>query len=186
MAGQSAFAIYKQLHDFKNGARVNELMASVVQGLDDEQMADVAAHFAALTKGALDPGTISSGGPDIVGLVERGLSARASRLHFLPGAHAGGPVETPTLAGQRQDYLLAQLNAFAKADRHNDIYNRMRGITGKLRQDAAPARPARPTFRKAPRSRSQHYPHHVNKQLYTPPRDAWFSYVGRKNCLSLT
>jgi hypothetical protein len=39
-------------------------------------MADVAAHFAALTKGALDPGTISSRGPDIVGLVERGLSAR--------------------------------------------------------------------------------------------------------------
>jgi cytochrome c553 len=56
-------------------------------------------------------------------------------LHFLPGAHAGGPVETPTLAGQRQDYLLAQLNAFAKGDRHNDIYDRMRGIAGKLRQD---------------------------------------------------
>jgi hypothetical protein len=53
-------------------------------------------------------------------------------------------------------------------------------------RQSAPARPARPTFRKAPRSRSQHYPHHVNKQLYTPPRDAWFSYVGRKNCLSLT
>jgi hypothetical protein len=25
-----------------------------------------------------------------------------------------------------------------------------------------------------------------DKQLYTPPRDAWFSYVGRKNFLSLT
>ena len=150
-------------------------------------MADVAAHFAALTKGALDPGTISSGGPDIVGLVERGLSARGlPACASCHGAHSDGPIETPTLAGQRQDYLLAQLNAFAKADRHNDIYNRMRGITGKLRQDAAPARPARPTFRKAPRSRSQHYPHHVNKQLYTPPRDAWFSYVGRKNFLSLT
>jgi len=58
MAGQSAFAIYKQLHDFKNGARVNELMASIVQDLDDEQMADVAAHFSALTKGALDPRTL--------------------------------------------------------------------------------------------------------------------------------
>ncbi len=28
-----------------------------------------------------------------------------------------------------------QLNAFAKGDRHNDIYDRMRGIAGKLRQD---------------------------------------------------
>jgi cytochrome c553 len=136
MAGQSAFAIYKQLHDFKNGARVNELMAGVVQGLDDEQMADVAAHFSALTRGALDSGTISSGHPDIVGLVERGVSARGlPACASCHGPHAGGPIETPTLAGQRQDYLLAQLNAFAKGDRHNDIYDRMRGIAGKLRQD---------------------------------------------------
>jgi cytochrome c553 len=136
MAGQSAFAIYKQLHDFKNGARVNELMASIVQDLDDEQMADVAAHFSALTKGALDPRTISSGDPDVVRLVEYGVSARGipgcSSCH---GAHAGGPIETPTLAGQRQEYLLAQLTAFAKGDRHNDIYNRMRGIAAKLRKD---------------------------------------------------
>ena len=61
MAGQSAFAIYKQLHDFKNGSRANELMTGVVQDLDDKQMADVAAHFSALSKGALDPRTISSG-----------------------------------------------------------------------------------------------------------------------------
>ena len=118
MAGQSAFAIYKQLHDFKNGARVNELMASIVQDLDDEQMADVAAHFSALTKGALDPRTISSGDPDVVRLVEYGVSARAipgcASCH---GAHAGGPIETPTLAGQRQEYLLAQLTAFANGDR---------------------------------------------------------------------
>jgi cytochrome c553 len=51
------------------------------------------------------------------------------------GAHAGGPIEMPTLAGQRQEYLTAQLNAFAKGDRHNDIYNRMRGIAAKLRKD---------------------------------------------------
>ena len=121
MAGQSAFAIYKQLHDFKNGARVNELMAGVVQGLDDEQIADVAAHFSALTRGALDSGIISSGHPDIVGLVERGVSARGlPACASCHGPHAGGPIETPTLAGQRQDYLLAQLNAFAKGDRHND------------------------------------------------------------------
>jgi cytochrome c553 len=136
LSGQSAFAIYKQLHDFKNGARVNELMASVVQDLNDEQMADVAAHFSALTKGALDPRTISSGDPDVVALVERGITARGipgcASCH---GAHAGGPIETPTLAGQRQEYLLAQLNAFSKADRHNDIFSRMRGIAAKLHQD---------------------------------------------------
>ncbi len=133
MSGQSAFAIYKQLHDFKNGARANEVMAAIVQGLDDDQMADVAAHFSALTKGALDPRTISSGDPDIVRLVEYGNSARGiPSCASCHGAHAGGPIETPTLAGQRQEYLLAQLDAFARGARHNDIFNRMRGIAAKL------------------------------------------------------
>jgi cytochrome c553 len=133
MSGQSAFAIYKQLHDFKNGARVNEIMAGVVQDLDDDQMADVAAHFSALTKGALDPRTISSGDPGVVRLVEYGNSARGiPSCASCHGAHAGGPIETPTLAGQRQEYLLAQLGAFASGTRHNVIFNRMRGIAAKL------------------------------------------------------
>jgi cytochrome c553 len=136
MAGQSAFAIYKQLHDFKNGARVNEIMAGVVQDLDDGQMADVAAHFSSLTKGALDPRTVSSGDPDVVRLVEYGISARGiPSCASCHGIHAGGPIETPTLAGQRQEYILAQLDAFASGQRHNDIFNRMRSIAAKLQPD---------------------------------------------------
>ncbi len=136
MSGQSAYSIYKQLHDFKNGVRVNEMMASVVQDLDDQQMADVAAHYSALTKGALDPRTVSSSSPDILRLVEHGDSARGlASCASCHGAHVGGPIETPTLAGQRQDYLLTQLEAFAKGARRNDLYNRMRAIATKLRPD---------------------------------------------------
>jgi cytochrome c553 len=136
MAGQSAFAIYKQLHDFKNGARANEQMAGICQGLDDDQMADVAAHFAALTKGALDPRTVSAGDPEVARLVEYGNTARGiPACASCHGAHAGGPIETPTLSGQRREYLIAQLDAFATAARRNDIYNRMRGIAAKLGPD---------------------------------------------------
>lgn len=136
MAGQSTFAIYKQLHDFKNGARANQTMASIVEGLDDEQMADVAAHFSALTKGALDPRTPITDDPEIVRLVERGMTARGlPACVSCHGAHAGGPVETPTLAGQRQEYLAAQLHAFKKGERRNDIYHRMREIASKLTDD---------------------------------------------------
>lgn len=135
IAGQSAYAIYKQLHDYKNGARVNEMMAGVVKDLTDDQMADVAAHFAALTKGALDPRIASSDDPEVVRLVEygwtsRGLPACAS-CH---GAHAGGPIDTPTLAGQRKEYLQSQLEAFAKGQRRNDVYERMRSVAAKLRE----------------------------------------------------
>jgi cytochrome c553 len=133
MAGQSAYAIYKQLHDFKNGARVNEIMASVVEALDDEQMADIAAYFSAFTKGALDPTTPVTNDPAIVRLVERGNTARGlPACASCHGAHAGGPVETPTLAGQRHEYLAAQLRAFATGERRNDIYHRMRDIAKKL------------------------------------------------------
>ncbi len=133
MAGQSAFAIYKQLHDFKNAARVNEIMASVVDTLDDEQMADIAGHFAYFTKGALDPTTPATDDPAIVRLVERGITSRGlPACASCHGAHAGGPVETPTLAGQRHEYLAAQLRAFAKGERRNDIYHRMRDIARKL------------------------------------------------------
>src|SRR6516225_10215286 len=50
MAGQSVFAIYKQLHDFRSGARVNEIMSAQVQGLDDQAIADVATYYSQLRR----------------------------------------------------------------------------------------------------------------------------------------
>ena len=47
LAGQSAVAIYKQLHDYKSGSRVHELMTPLAQGLEEEQILAVAAHYAA-------------------------------------------------------------------------------------------------------------------------------------------
>jgi cytochrome c553 len=136
LAGQSAFAIYKQLHDFRSGARVNDFMAGIAQALTEDQMIAVAAHFAALTRGTLDPQVAAVDDPDILRLTldgdpTRGLPACAA-CH---GARAGGPIETPTLAGQREEYLLAQLQAYAKGERHNDVYTRMRGIAAKLKPD---------------------------------------------------
>jgi cytochrome c553 len=41
-------------------------------------------------------------------------------------------METPTLSGQRQAYLVAQMNAFATGARKNDVFNRMRDIAVRL------------------------------------------------------
>jgi cytochrome c553 len=133
MAGQSFFAIYKQLHDFRSGARVNEIMSAQVNGLDDKSVADVAAYFGHLERGSSDlqnPPFVPS---EIENLVVNGDIARG-----LPpciachGAGAGGPIEVPTLTDQHQDYLQAQLQAFAKSERHNDIYHRMRSVAAQL------------------------------------------------------
>src|SRR5262249_44609716 len=50
LAGQYAEAIYKQLNDFKSGARVNATMSPFAQALTDQGMRDVADYYASLPK----------------------------------------------------------------------------------------------------------------------------------------
>ena len=132
--GQSVFALYKQLQDFRSGARVSEVMSPLVKDLDDKQIADLAVYYGRLFRGAIDPA--ESGryvGIDIENIVTNGDVARGlppcSACHQV---RAGGPVETPTLTGQYAQYLEAQLKAFAGGTRHNDIYHRMRSVAAKL------------------------------------------------------
>lgn len=133
LAGQSALAIYKQLSDYRSGARVHDAMTPMAQGLDDKQVLDVAAYFASLTRGVLDPTTAELVDPAIVQLVERGDPVRklpaCSSCH---GRRAGGPLETPTLSGQSRVYLADQLRLYASGDRNNDVYRRMRSVASKL------------------------------------------------------
>src|SRR6516164_312370 len=133
-AGQSVFALYKQLHDFRSGARVSATMSPLVKDLDDRQIADLAAYYGRLFRGSIEPG--ESGvyvGIDIQNIVSNGDVARGlppcSACHR---TNAGGPIETPTLTGQYAQYLEAQLKAFASGARHNDIYHRMRSVAAKL------------------------------------------------------
>ena len=133
-AAQSAAALYKQLQDFKTGARINETMAPLVAELDDHAITDLAAYYGRQVRGDLDrPGTAPFVGADIENLVSNGDIARGvppcSACH---GIGAGGPIETPTLSGQYPQYLEAQLKAFASGQRHNDIYHRMRSVASKL------------------------------------------------------
>ena len=46
LAGQSAGYIAKQLADFKSGKRSNPIMAGMVAGLSEQDMADLGAYYA--------------------------------------------------------------------------------------------------------------------------------------------
>lgn len=133
LAGQSEFALYKELQDFKSGARNSPTMAALVQPLDGKQMAGVAVYYARLQPAALDAAPPSFAGSDIEALVIRGEVARAlppcAACH---AANTGGPIATPTLTGQSPAYVTAQLKAFADGGRRNDVYARMRAIAAKL------------------------------------------------------
>src|SRR6185436_18237126 len=50
LAGQYAAAVYKQLTDFKSGARVNAVMTPFAINLTERDMADLAAYYAYLPR----------------------------------------------------------------------------------------------------------------------------------------
>ena len=133
LAGQSAVAIYKQLHDYKSGSRVHEIMTGIAQGLDDQQILDVSAHYASANRLSLDPTTAEVLDQDIVQLVEKGDPTRSlPACNSCHGPTAGGPIETPTLTRQNRQYLAAQMRAYRAGERRNDIYTRMRSVAAKL------------------------------------------------------
>lgn len=134
LAGQTPYAIYKQLHDYRTGARIDPQMTPVARQLSETDLAAVSAYFADASKEYAAIGI-----RDIVGdahierLAKEGDSSR--RIPACLSCHlngVGGPFETPVIIGQRREYMLQQLNAYASGARKNDVYGRMRAISRKL------------------------------------------------------
>lgn len=132
--GQSAAAIYKQLHDYRSGARFHPQMTPVAKQLIVPDLANVAVYFGAdLEEGAGLGLRDQPADPNIVRLATEGDSAR--RIPSCNSCHvngAGGPIETPILTGQHHVYLENQLRAYKTGERRNDVYRRMRAIAGQL------------------------------------------------------
>lgn len=136
LAGQSVYSLYKQLHDYRSGARTHPTMTALVAVLSEEQMADVAAYYASLPNAGPDPATPEGIGGAIRELVLRGDSTRA--LPPCVACHAlgtGGPLEQPTLNAQYQDYIALQLRNYATGARRNDLYGRMRSVSRVLTEE---------------------------------------------------
>lgn len=129
----SAASVFKQLQDYRSGKRQGAqaaIMTAFAQMLDDRQIANVAAYYAAQRPAqGVRPVTTS---PEIVELARIGDPARS--LPPCEACHAGdgGPREAPILLGQSAGYLEQQLQAFAAGERRNDIYARMRTIAQQL------------------------------------------------------
>jgi cytochrome c553 len=124
LAGQYPDAIYKELVDFKTGARVSAIMAPLVANLSDADMRDLAAYYAYLPR-VSGNAPMSEGAPRIVesGAPLRGIApcgACHGDLASKPGA--------AWLEGQPLAYLRAQLGAFASGTRHNDTGEQMRNV----------------------------------------------------------
>jgi cytochrome c553 len=124
LAGQDPVAIYKELADFKTGARASAVMAPLVADLGAANMRDLAAYYAYLPRLSGNP-PMTDRAPRIVtgGAPLRGI-APCGACHGDLGSKPGAP----WLAGQPFVYLHAQLAAFASGARHNDIGEQMRNV----------------------------------------------------------
>ena len=133
LVGQSVAAIYKQLEDFKSGKRNAEVMGVYVAQLSQQDMLDLAAHFASLP----NPYASTASSRDSTDASARHLIEVGNPLRNLaPCAACHGPTGlsfgAPGLQGQQRAYLEQQLQALAAGRRRNDISEQMRSVARQL------------------------------------------------------
>ena len=138
LAGQHARYIVRQLKAFKNGDRVNVTMKPFADMLSDQDMADIAAYFAAqkpTPKGA-DPKLVSLGQQIYRGgVADRGIAACIA-CHGPTGD--GNPLAAyPRLSGQHSTYVARTLGEYASGSRRSDVdlNQMMRNEASLLRDD---------------------------------------------------
>lgn len=135
LAGQQASYLAKQIMDIRDGNRVVAQMAGQVDSFSDQDAADVAAYFANMSPnlGQVDAeAEVIARGQELyrAGDMAKGIPACAA-CHS-PTGQGIGTAAYPALSGQKTDYTVSTLQAFAAGERANDPNAIMRTIAAKL------------------------------------------------------
>ncbi|MFQ6021608.1 MAG: c-type cytochrome [Acidiferrobacterales bacterium] len=135
LAGQHPEYTVKQLKDFKDGRRENELMSGIAKGLSEQDMENLAAYFSAQQPKVLAVADLerTKRGERLYrgGNSEREVSACMS-CHGPSGR--GIPPRFPQISGQHAAYTEKQLLAFKGGKRTND-FEIMRRIAFRMSED---------------------------------------------------
>jgi cytochrome c553 len=133
LGGQGERYLLKQLQEIKSGTRAVPLMAGMLNPMNDQDLADIAAFFSSQPAplGAVDPAKRELGeklfraGDATIGV------AACSACHAPNGKgnHAAG---YPALSGQDTAYTELQLKAFRAGERTNDEADVMRTTAARL------------------------------------------------------
>ena len=108
--GQQANYLYKELHDYHSGDRVNAIMSPLVKTFSLEDLRRVANYFAA------KPWPARQGGPAAGSPPEKITMCRACH-----GQNFEGGAPAPRLAGLSYENLVASMNSFADGHRTNNL-----------------------------------------------------------------
>ena len=135
IAGLGEKYIYKQLTDIKVGERVVPQMTGLLDDFDEQDLADIAAHYDAqeTTRGVADDADLVARGEEIYrgGDLATGLPA-CTGCHS-PTGRGNDPAGFPSLSGQHATYIATQLTDFREGERANDGESMvMRTIAGRL------------------------------------------------------
>lgn len=134
LAGQTANYMLKQLRDYYNGDRENDIMTGIAKGLSEQDVADLAAWFSSLS---LPTQPIKMEDVSAAeSLVKSGDGKRILPPCFVcHGSDGQGEkIDIPSLAGQQAEYFERTLMQYRSGERHNDIYSRMRLIARQLKE----------------------------------------------------
>ena len=131
LAGQSVAALYKQLEDFRSGKRDPVVMGVFVAALTQQQMLDLATHFASLPSPFVNA-IAGSDDPAARVLVQSGSPMRSIASCAACHGPMGVTTGAPELRGQQRAYLEQQLQAFKSGNRHNDVSEQMRNVARQL------------------------------------------------------
>jgi len=107
IAAQPKLFLETQLVLFREELRRSEQMLPVVRGMKDAQIVALAQHFSQLAARPMEPG------PADAALMKRGMArAKELRCGTCHLADFSGQKQVPRLAGQREQYLAAEMRAY--------------------------------------------------------------------------
>ena len=126
LAGQGEKYLIKQMQDIKNGKRPVAMMMGQLDAKTDQEIADIAAHFASQTikQGTAKQAMVEEGEQIYRWGIKRKGIAACSSCH-LPNGEGLDSAGFPALAGQWPEYIIKQLKDFRVNTRTNDGDARM-------------------------------------------------------------
>ncbi len=133
LAGQHPSYIKKQLLEFKDGARKNDLMSPMAMPLSEQDMDDLAAYFSSQTQ---TPGTAAADQVEQGERVYRAGNAAtdvAACMACHGPAGMGNPAaKFPRISGQHAEYVEKMLKDFRSGQRTNDNAKMMRNVVARM------------------------------------------------------
>ncbi len=136
IAGQHQSYLQSQLTAFRDGARQNALMSPQAMNLSDEDIADLAAYYAAqASKGGTTNPELAALGERLYRGGDRDSGITACTACHGPSGRGNPAANYPSIQGQHATYIAAQLRAYAAGERKSDMNQMMRNVAAAMSEE---------------------------------------------------